>query len=109
MMAKLPSWAQSILRNAARLTAYNMSTATFAANAENWDTISANFPDVKIKEFPAQVMDALKESNAKLLESESQRSPMAKKIIDSRAEYLRKSRAWINIGQRAYFDTVSPN
>ena len=108
-MAKLPNWAQSILRNAARLTAYNMSTATFASNVENWDTIAKNFPDVKIKEFPAVVMDALKESNKKLLETEAQRSPIAKQIIDSRAEYLRKSREWINIGQRAYLDTVSPN
>lgn len=109
MMAKLPGWAQSILRNAARLTAYNMSTATFAANVESWDTISTNFPDVQIKQFPAEVMQALQESNAKLLESESQRSPVAKKIIESRADYLRKSRTWMNIGQRAYLDTVSPN
>ncbi len=109
MMAKLPTWAQSILRNSARLTAYDMSTETFASNVDNWDTIATNFPDVKVKEFPTEVMQALQQSNDKLLDSESQRSPIAKKIIESRAEYLRKSRAWLNIGQRAYLDTVSPN
>ena len=109
MMEKLPNWAQSVLRNAARLTAYNMSTATFAANVENWDAIAKNFPDVQIKEFPVEVMDALKQSNQQLLESEAHRSPIAKQIINSRAEYLRKSREWMNIGQRAYLDTVSPN
>ena len=107
-MAKLPEWAKSILHNAARLIAYDMSTATYAANVENWDTIAKNYPDVQIKEFPQEVLDALKQSNADLLQSESARSPLAKKIIDSRAEYLRKSRAWTNIGQRAYLDTVSP-
>lgn len=108
MMAELPEWAKSILRNAARLTAYNMSTATFASNVENWDTIAKNFPNVQIKEFPKEVIDALMESNTKLLDSEAARSPMAKKIIESRADYLRKSREWLNIGQRAYLDTISP-
>lgn len=107
-MANLPEWATSILRNAARLTAYDMSTATFAANAENWDSIAANFPDVQIKEFPKEVLDALMKSNEDLLASEAQRSEIAKRIIDSRAEYLRKARTWTNIGQRAYLDTVSP-
>ena len=108
-MAKLPEWAQSVLRNAARLIAYDMSTETFAANSENWDTIAKNYPNVEIKEFPIEVMDALMKSNEELLNSEITRSPIAKKIIESRAEYLRKARAWTNIGERAYLDTASPN
>ena len=106
-MAKLPKWAQSILRNAARLTAYNMSTSTFAANAVNWDTIASQYPDVKIKKFPKEVMAALQQSNQALLESEKARSPIAKRIIESRAEYLRIARAWTNIGDKAYLDTVT--
>ena len=106
MMAKLPVWAKAILRNAARLTAYNMSTSTFAANAENWQTIAEQYPDVKVLVFPPQVMKALKESNAKLIKSEMARSPMAKKIIESRHRYLDKSRAWTEIGEKAYLDTM---
>lgn len=106
-MATLPSWAQSILRNAAKLTAYNMTTALFDANAKNLDVISSQFPDVEIKEFPAEVIAALQKSNQQLLEQEKARSPMAKRIIESREEYRRMARAWTNIGDKLYLDTIA--
>jgi len=105
-MAKLPEWAKSILKNAARLTSYNMTTKTFAANAENLATIAEQFPNVQVKSFPPSVITALKESNQRLLEQEKKRSPMAKRIIESRQAYLAKSRAWTNIGPKAYLDLV---
>ncbi|MFT5572086.1 MAG: TRAP-type mannitol/chloroaromatic compound transport system substrate-binding protein [Cryomorphaceae bacterium] len=106
-MASLPNWAQAILRNAAKLTAYNMSTGLFDANAQNWDIISSQFPDVQVKEFPSEVIAALKQSNQNLLEAEKARSPLAARIIESRAEYLRKARAWTNIGDKLYLDTIA--
>ena len=106
MMAKLPAWAQSMLRNAAKLTAYNMGTGLVDANAQNWDVISSQYPDVQVKQFPPEVIAALMESNRNLIEQESARSPLAKRIIESRAEYLRKARAWTNIGDKLYLDTV---
>ena len=59
------------------------------------------------KQFPEQVIKALQESNNKLLAKESSRSPMAKRIIESRRDYLKKSRAWTNIGVKAYLDSMS--
>lgn len=104
-MASLPEWAQSILKNAAKLTAYNMSTALFDANAQNWNVISSKYPNVQIKQFPAPVIAALKESNRKLIEAEKARSPIAKKILESREQYMEKARAWTNIGQKLYLDS----
>ncbi len=106
-MAKLPKWAKSILFNAARLTSYNMTTSTFAANAENWNTISSQYPNVQVKQFPPKVIAALKQSNADLLEAERARSPMAQKIVDSRASYLKKARAWTEIGDQSYLESVA--
>ncbi len=106
-MAKLPEWAKSILLNAAKLTSYNMTTETFAANADNWQTISSQYPDVQIKQFPASVMQALKESNAELIEQEKARSPIAKRIIESREAYLSKARAWTTIGDQLYLESVA--
>lgn len=105
-MDKLPSWARSILRNAARLTAYNMTTALYDANATNLATLASDYPNVQVREFPPAVMQALKESNRALLETEAQRSPLTKKIIDSRNDYLNKARAWTNVGPKAYLDSV---
>ena len=107
MMAGQPEWVQSILRNAAKLTSYNMTTDLFAANTENWHTISTQYPDVQIKQFPPEVIAVLKASNAKLIESEMARSPMARRIIESRQNYLAKARAWTNIGDKLYLDSVA--
>ncbi len=106
-MEKLPNWAKSVLRNAARLTAYNMTTTTFDANTENWAAISSQFPDVQIKQFPAEVIAALKESNQKLIDQEIARSPIAKEILESRAAYLEKARSWTKIGEQSYLESIA--
>ena len=106
-MAKLPAWAKAILRNAAKLTAYNMSTSTFAANADNWQAIATEYPGVQVKKFPPEVIKALRASNEELIESEVARSPVAKKILESRAAYLEKARAWTDIGDKAYLDSLA--
>ena len=106
-MAKLPEWAKSILLNAAKLTSYNMATSTFAANADNWQTISAQYPNVQIKQLPADVIDALKQSNNDLIEKEKARSDIAKRIIESRQNYLEKARTWTQIGEQLYLDSVA--
>jgi TRAP-type mannitol/chloroaromatic compound transport system substrate-binding protein len=106
-LKQLPDWAQSILRQAARLTAYNMTTHTFAENAENWSTIAAQYPNVQVKQFPAPVMTALKASNKRLVDAERSRSEFAKKVIDSRQAYLIKARAWTEIGTKAYLNSVA--
>lgn len=106
-MAKLPEWAKAVLLNAARLTSYNMTTSMVAANSDNWNIISEQYPNVQIKQFPKEVMTALKKSNADLLEQEKARSPMAKKIIESRQTYLKKARAWTKIGEQSYLESVT--
>ncbi len=105
-MAKLPDWAKSILKNAAKLTAYDMSTSSFSANTDNWQTISQQYPNVQVKQFPKDVILALQAANAKLLEQEKARSAMAKRILESREAYLLKARAWTNIGDKLYLDTL---
>lgn len=105
-MASLPDWARAILKNAARLTAYNMTTHTFAENSNSWATIAEQYPNVQIKEFPPEVMAALRASNEALLAAEIARSSMAKRVIESRRAYLAKSRAWTRIGTHAYLKSV---
>jgi len=83
-----------------------MTTATFAANAENWQTIATQFPQVQIKKFPPDVIAALNESNQQLLEAEKARSPIAAKIIESRETFLAKARSWTDIGEKLYLDSI---
>ena len=103
----LPAWAQSILRNAAKLTGYKASTETFASSVDNWASMKAEYPNIKVKNFPAEVMDALKKSNADLIAKEAARGGMAKKIIDSQEAYLKKARAWTQIGDQSYLNNIA--
>ncbi len=103
----LPAWAQSILRNAAKLTAYNATTETFDASVDNWASMKAEYPNIQVKDFPADVIAALKKSNAELIAKEAARSPIAKKIVESQAAYLKKSRAWTAIGDQAYLNNIA--
>jgi len=105
-MAKLPDWAQAVLKNAAKLTAYNMSTSSFAANTDNWQTISQQYPNVQVKRFPEEVITALRTATQTLVEQEKARSEVAKRIIESRQTYLEKARAWTTIGEKLYLDTL---
>lgn len=104
-MASLPAWAQAILKEAATLTAYKMSTQTFDANATAWQGISANYPNVEIKNFPPQVLDELAKAKDQLIDEEIARSEVAKRIIESRAAYLKKARGWTLIGEQAYLNS----
>lgn len=106
-MESLPKWAQSILRNAAKLTGYKGSTETFHASVENWSQMKAKYPNIQVKNFPPEVIAALKKSNADLIAKESARSDMAKKIIDSQASYLKKARAWTQIGDQSYLNNIT--
>lgn len=106
-MAKLPNWARSVLKNAAKLTAYDMSTASFGANTDNWKTISQQYPNVQVKRFPAEVIKALRAANDDLIRQEKARSDVAKRIIESREAYLLKARAWTDIGEKLYLDITS--
>ncbi len=106
-LASLPGWAQSVLRNAAKLTAYNMSTETFDASATNWSQISEQYPDVQVKQFPSEVIEALRASNASLIEAEVARSELAARIVASQQAYLEKARAWTEIGDKLFLDSIS--
>jgi len=103
----LPAWAQSVLRNAAKLTGYKASTETFNASVDNWASMKAEYPNIKVKNFPSEVMAALKKSNADLIAKEAARGGMAKKIIDSQAAYLKKARAWTQIGDQSYLNNIA--
>ena len=77
------------------------------ANAEAWDSIKEEYPNVQIKRFPDEIFQAMYEANKKLLKEAAAGSDMAAKIIKSQEEYLRKSRAYTDISERAYLNTMA--
>lgn len=102
----LPEDLQEILRVAMRTAAYDMYIQSYHDSAINWASMKTEFPDIKVKSFPKEVMDAMSKANDELLAEKAAGDPLAKEILDSQAAYMEKSRAWTNISDRAYLDSI---
>lgn len=103
-MNSLPKWASTILRTAAKISAFNMTNEAMHKSSINWDAMLKEYPNIKVKTFPDSVVKALVESNNNLLAKEYARSPMAKRIMDSQRTYLDKARKYTKISEQAYLN-----
>jgi TRAP-type mannitol/chloroaromatic compound transport system substrate-binding protein len=63
-------------------------------------------PQLSVKTFPKPVFDALRAANDKLLDELAKKNPLSKEIIKSRHDYLQKIRAWTNISDKAYLNSL---
>jgi TRAP-type mannitol/chloroaromatic compound transport system substrate-binding protein len=104
---KMPEDLQEIMRVAMRTAAYDMLIQSQHANAEAWANIKKEYPNVQIKQFPEEILQAMYEANKKLLKKAAEDSDMAARIIQSQQSYLEKSRAYTNISERAYLNTMA--
>ncbi|NAW87079.1 TRAP transporter substrate-binding protein [Photobacterium halotolerans] len=102
---RLPADLQEILRVAMRLSAYDMYILNTHASAENWSTMKEEYPNIKVMNFPDEVMAAIRQANDELLEEQAKNDPLAKEILDSQAAYLEKAREWTLIADKAYLDS----
>ena len=62
---------------------------------------------MQIKQFPQEIFQAMYEANEKLLKEAANSNEQAAKIVKSQEEYLEKSRAYTNISERAYLNTMA--
>lgn len=103
---ELPADLQAILVTAMKTAAYDMYTQSYHESAVNWATISSEFPNIQIKTFPKEVIDAMRQANDDLLAERAAADPVAKEIIDSQLAYQAKARAWTAISDQAYLNSL---
>ena len=101
----LPKDLQVILETAFRVAAFDMYVQAIDANAQAWDTMLKENPNIKVRDFPEDVMDAMRAANKALLAELTEKDEQAKRIVESQAEYLKKVRAWTDISAKAYLET----
>ena len=102
----LPENIQEILRVSMRNAAYNMYVLSYHESAINWASMKKDYPKIEVKSFPSEVLQALKDANDELIAERAKADPLAKEIIESQAEYLKKSRAWTKISDQTYYETM---
>lgn len=103
---ELPKDLQAILEVAIRDAAIQTTNQSYHESAVNWSTIQTDYPNVEVKSFPAPVMEALKQANAELLAEMEAKGGLTAEILKSQRDYLKKSRAWTEISDKAYLDNV---
>ncbi len=102
----LPPDLQEILRVAMRATAYDMYAHAYMLSAENWAAIKNDYPEIKIKTFPREVLEAMRRANDELLAERAAVDPVAKEIIENQAAFMAKARAWTAISDQAYLNSL---
>ncbi|MBA5761592.1 TRAP transporter substrate-binding protein [Vibrio sp. 404] len=101
----LPADLQAILKVAMKASAYDMYTQSKHESGKNWASIQSEYPNVQVKDFPAEVISALGEANERLLADHAAKDELAKKIQESQAAYIEQVRPWSNISHRAYLNS----
>ena len=71
-------------------------------SGENWASMSTEFPDIQVKTFPKDVLDAMKAANKKLVEESAAADPFAAKVLNSQQRYLAQVRQWTKMSDLAY-------
>ncbi len=102
----LPEDIREILRVAMRVAAYDMYSHSTHESSENWASMKTEYPDIQVKSFPPEVLQALKDANDELIAQRAAEDPLAREIIESQANYLKKVRAWTRISDQSYYETM---
>ena len=98
----LPADLKAILEVAINHVGTQLMTQATHANANAWENIAKDFPNVKVQQFPADVMAALKKSARDIEEEQAAKDPIFKEILESQRAYLAKVRPWTLIGEYGY-------
>mgnify|MGYP000158448505 CR=1 FL=1 len=99
---KLPEDLRHILLKSMKLAAYDMYTKNYHMSLMAWDKMKNEYPNIKIKTFPKEVMSALKKANSDLLEEKTKGNPLLKEVLDSQKAYMTKAREWTKMSDYLY-------
>ncbi len=99
---KLPADLQKILVVAIRVSAYDMYIQNYDMNANAWQKMKEEYPNIQVKTFSKDIMDAMKKANQDLRAQMSNESPLLKEILDSQDSYMKKVREWTKMSDYLY-------
>ena len=99
---ELPADLQAIVEIAIVDSKARMYWENYAMSAEAWSKMGTDYPNIKVKSFPPEVIAEMKATNTRLIAETSAKDPMFKKIMDSQAAFMAKARAWTKISDYLY-------
>lgn len=100
---ELPADLRSIVRNACRVANQDMLSEYIARNNDALKTLVSEHK-VELRELPAEVIKKLAELSGEVIAELGNADSLTQKIFDSYSNFLEKSRAWLDISERAYLN-----
>ena len=100
---ELPQNLQSIVMNACRVANQDMRTEYIARNNDALETL-INEHNVELRELPVDVIRKLAKLSEEVTKELAYSDPLARNIYDSYSNFFKKSRAWLDISERAYLN-----
>ena len=102
----MPENFQAILEVAMKEAAFQMTAQSYHESAVNWASMKSEYPNIQVKNFPKEVIEAIKKANNELLGELEAKGGITAEIIQSQRDYLNKSRAWTDISDKAYLNNL---
>jgi len=99
---KLPKDLQKILVTAMRVSAYDLYIQNYHLSAIALADMLTEYPNIKIKTLPSEVMKKMKEVNAELRVEMANKSPLLKEVFQSQEAYQKKAREWTKMSDYLY-------
>ena len=97
----LPEDLQAMIAISAKEVSLDILSEAFYRNVVAWEEMKKE-SEINIRTFPDDVLDAFKKANDELLNEVAERSPMAKKVIESQKIFLERSKDWSRITDEDY-------
>ena len=99
----LPEDLRRILQVAMRESSFDMLCESEYRNAQTWAQMHQDYPDVQIRSFPREVLDALRRETNAVLDEMIAASPESAAIIDSQRAFLKKAAAWTAVSRGDFY------
>ncbi len=97
---------QAILVTAMKAAAMDMRIENFADSATAWEQMKSEFPNIEVKTFPKEVLQAMKSAADQLYEEYAAQDPSFKEVFESQRAFMKKARTYYTISEFNYIRTV---
>ncbi len=103
---KLPPEYQTMLKTAIRAVAADMTYDNFAMSVDAWEKMKKEYPDIKVKTFPVEVLKAMKKATDDVMNSYAKKDKLFDEVYTSQINYMKKAREWTKISEYDYITTT---
>ncbi|MGB3750785.1 MAG: ABC transporter substrate-binding protein [Arcobacteraceae bacterium] len=104
---ELPKNYQAILTTAMKTVAYDLYYENFYASSQAWSKIKDEFPNIKIRTLPINVLKNISRSKELIFKQYSQENPLFKEIYSHQKEFLQKAREWTQLEEFGYIKAMN--